>query len=132
MRRLVSLSSTTSTFSPRNSPGCTDGGTCPSGMPKLALKKKVLPFPASLLICIPLQAYYACVSFVDAQVGRVLDALERLGLAENTVVVFWSEGDTRHSFKVFKPVTSVVEDDLPPWWMKNAIAVSEDFEPGCC
>lgn len=49
-----------------------------------------------------------------------------------TVVVFWSEGDTRHSFKVFKPVTAVVEDDLPPWWMKNAIAVSEDFEPGCC
>lgn len=38
-----------------------------------------------------LQAYYACVSFVDAQVGRMLDALERLGLAENTIVVFWSD-----------------------------------------
>ncbi|MBI4600675.1 MAG: sulfatase [Planctomycetes bacterium] len=37
------------------------------------------------------RAYYACVSFVDAQVGRVLDALERLGLAERTVVVFWSD-----------------------------------------
>ncbi|MDG2125525.1 MAG: sulfatase [Verrucomicrobiales bacterium] len=38
-----------------------------------------------------LQAYYACVSFVDAQVGRMLDALERLGLANKTTVVFWSD-----------------------------------------
>jgi len=38
-----------------------------------------------------LQAYYACVSFVDAQVGRLLAALDRLKLAENTIVVFWSD-----------------------------------------
>ena len=31
--------------------------------------------------------YYACVSYVDAQIGKVLDALEDLGLADNTVVV---------------------------------------------
>ena len=37
------------------------------------------------------QAYYANVSFVDAQVGRLLDALEELGLAENTIVAFWSD-----------------------------------------
>jgi uncharacterized sulfatase len=37
------------------------------------------------------QAYYACVSFIDAQVGRILDALDSLGLAESTVVVFWSD-----------------------------------------
>ncbi|MDA0349502.1 MAG: sulfatase [Verrucomicrobia bacterium] len=37
------------------------------------------------------QAYYASVSFVDAQVGRLLDALEDLGLAENTVIAFWSD-----------------------------------------
>ncbi|MCP4885652.1 MAG: sulfatase [Planctomycetaceae bacterium] len=37
------------------------------------------------------QAYYACVSFIDAQVGRLLDALERLDLAEQTIVVFWSD-----------------------------------------
>ena len=38
-----------------------------------------------------LQAYYASVSFVDAQIGRVLDALDRLGLAQNTIVVLWSD-----------------------------------------
>lgn len=38
-----------------------------------------------------LQAYYACVSFVDAQIGRLLAALERLELAERTIVVFWSD-----------------------------------------
>ena len=37
------------------------------------------------------QAYYACVSFIDAQVGRILDALDRLGLRDDTIVVFWSD-----------------------------------------
>lgn len=37
------------------------------------------------------QAYYACVSFIDAQVGRLLDELDRSGLADNTIVVFWSD-----------------------------------------
>lgn len=36
-------------------------------------------------------AYYASVSFVDAQVGRLLAALDELGLAGNTIVVFWSD-----------------------------------------
>jgi len=35
--------------------------------------------------------YYACVSYVDAQIGRVLDELERLGLDDNTVVVLWGD-----------------------------------------
>ena len=38
-----------------------------------------------------LQAYYATVSFVDAQVGRIMESVERLGLSENTIVVFWSD-----------------------------------------
>lgn len=37
------------------------------------------------------QAYYASVSFMDAQVGRVVDALDRLGLAESTIIVFTSD-----------------------------------------
>lgn len=38
-----------------------------------------------------LSAYYASVAFMDAQVGRVLAALEDLGLRENTIVVFTSD-----------------------------------------
>jgi arylsulfatase A-like enzyme len=38
-----------------------------------------------------IQAYYASISFMDAQVGRVVDALERLGLADNTIIVFTSD-----------------------------------------
>lgn len=31
--------------------------------------------------------YYACVSYIDAQIGRLLDSLQKLGLTENTIVV---------------------------------------------
>ncbi|MCI4670675.1 MAG: alginate lyase family protein [Bacteroidia bacterium] len=37
------------------------------------------------------RAYYACVSYVDAQLGRVLDALEKNGLRENTIVLLWGD-----------------------------------------
>jgi len=49
-----------------------------------------------------------------------------------TVVAFWTARDTRHHFKVFKPVAEVVEDDLPPSWMKNALIVVEGFGCECC
>ncbi len=37
------------------------------------------------------RAYLACISYVDSQVGRVLDALDASGLADRTVVVLWSD-----------------------------------------
>lgn len=37
------------------------------------------------------QAYYASISFMDSQVGHVVDALDRLGLADNTIIVFTSD-----------------------------------------
>ncbi len=36
-------------------------------------------------------AYYAAISFVDAQIGRLIDAVDSLGLAKNTIIVFWSD-----------------------------------------
>ncbi len=36
-------------------------------------------------------AYFACVSFIDAQVGKLLAALENSGTRENTIVVFFSD-----------------------------------------
>ena len=37
------------------------------------------------------QAYLACLAFVDEQVGKVLDALEASAHASNTIVVLWSD-----------------------------------------
>ena len=48
-----------------------------------------------------------------------------------TVIAFWSD-ERRHHFKVFKPVAEVTANDLPPWWMKRALAVSDDFVCECC
>ena len=50
---------------------------------------------------VSLQGYYASTSFMDQQVGRVLDTIERLGVADRTVVVFfgdhgWHLGEHTH------------------------------------
>ncbi len=39
----------------------------------------------------PVQAYLACIAFVDHQVGKLLDALEQSPYANNTIVVLWSD-----------------------------------------
>ena len=49
-----------------------------------------------------------------------------------TVVAFWTEGDTRHHFKVFKRVAEVVPDDLPPTWLKDALIAVEGEGLECC
>ena len=47
-----------------------------------------------------------------------------------THVVFWT-ATGRHHFKIFKPLTQVTEDDLPPAFMKNALVALEGFECDC-
>lgn len=42
------------------------------------------------------RAYYACVSYADAQVGYLLDQLDKLGLRENTIIVLWGD----HGYKL--------------------------------
>lgn len=42
------------------------------------------------------RAYYACVSYADAQVGKLLQQLDELGLRENTIVVLWGD----HGYKL--------------------------------
>ncbi|MDB4767007.1 sulfatase-like hydrolase/transferase, partial [bacterium] len=45
-------------------------------------------------------AYLACVSFVDAEIGKVVDALEASGHADDTVIVLWSAATSVLSYSV--------------------------------
>ena len=38
-----------------------------------------------------IRGYHACVSFTDAQIGRILDELDRLDLTKNTIVILWGD-----------------------------------------
>jgi len=48
-----------------------------------------------------------------------------------TVVTFWI-ADRCYRFKVFKSLAEVAPDDVPYAWLKEALAVCEDFDCGCC
>ncbi len=48
------------------------------------------PLPDSTALNL-IHGYYACISYVDAQIGKVLNALEEYGLAQNTIVVLWGD-----------------------------------------
>ena len=67
-------------------------------VPPVALKINDLPMMPSTDWAIEsgewpkiIQAYLACLSFVDYQIGRVIDALETSLFADNTIIVFWSD-----------------------------------------
>ena len=49
-----------------------------------------------------------------------------------TSVSFWTTAKERHHFAVYKPVTDVDEEDLPPAWMKESLALSEGVSCSCC
>lgn len=66
-----------------------------STLPEPAVKlltrfKEQVHLSDSLARCV-IQAYYAAISYMDAQAGRVLDALDSLGLRNNTIIVFTSD-----------------------------------------
>ena len=50
----------------------------------------------------------------------------------DTVVAFWTADGTRHHFRIFKPVEETVGDDVPPAWLKDALADAAGIECECC
>lgn len=38
-----------------------------------------------------IHGYYACVAYIDAQIGKILDQLKQQGLAKNTIIVLWGD-----------------------------------------
>jgi len=38
-----------------------------------------------------IHGYYACVSFVDAQIGRLINELEKLNIRDNTIIILWGD-----------------------------------------
>lgn len=61
-----------------------------------------------------IQAYLACITYVDAQIGRLLDALEASAYHDNTVIVLWSdhgyhfgEKNQMHKFTLWERATRV-------------------------
>ncbi len=49
-----------------------------------------------------------------------------------TLVAFWSGDGARRHFRAFKRADEIGEDDLPPAWMKDALAADEGIECYCC
>jgi len=50
----------------------------------------------------------------------------------HTVVAFWTAERKHYHFKVFKPLEQVAEDDVPPAWYRDALAVTPGIDCGCC
>jgi hypothetical protein len=49
-----------------------------------------------------------------------------------TAVSFWTADEMRHHFTVFKRVEEVAEEDIPPAFMKAALALSDGISCSCC
>jgi arylsulfatase A-like enzyme len=57
------------------------------------------------------QAYLACATYMDAQLGRLLDALEESGQADNTIIILWSDHGWSHGQKQHWRKFSLWEQD---------------------
>ena len=49
-----------------------------------------------------------------------------------THVLFLGSNGSRHHFRIFKPVTGVLPDDLPYAWLKDALVVPDGAGCACC
>ena len=88
--------------------------------------------------------YYASVSFVDAQIGKVIDELDRLGLAQETIVMLWGDhgwhlGDhgmwtkhTNYEQAVRIPLLVIAPGVTSPGTRSAALVETVDVFPTLC
>lgn len=87
-----------------------------------------------------IHGYYACVSYTDAQVGKLLAELDTLDLRKDTVVIIWGDhgwklGDysqwSKHTnFEIDTHVPMIISDpDLPKGVRTNALTEFVDIYP---
>ncbi len=91
-----------------------------------------------------IHGYYAAVSYMDAQLGRVLDELDRLGLAQNTIVVLWGDhgwhlGDhgmwskhTNYEQAAHIPFLVIAPGVTKPGTRSGALVETVDLYPTLC
>ena len=84
----------------------THSASLPEHAPLYALRANPRKLPDTQILEIT-RAYAACISYIDAQVGRILEQLQRLGLTEKTIIVLWSD----HGFHLGEHAT----------WQKNTL-----------
>ncbi len=87
-----------------------------------------------------IHGYYACVSYMDAQVGKVMAELDRLDLRKDTIVIIWgdhgwklgeySEWSKHTNFELDTHVPMIISDpDLPKGIKVNALTEFVDIFP---
>ncbi|MFT5366610.1 MAG: iduronate 2-sulfatase [Candidatus Latescibacterota bacterium] len=90
-----------------------------------------------------IHGYYACVSYVDALVGQLLDELDALGLRENTSIVLWGDhgwklGEhgswCKHSNVELDTRAPLIcsDPDLPKGHVTDALVEFVDIFPSLC
>ena len=83
-------------------------GTTPIGWHQCAempVESLEVPFPKEKVSALRLE-YFATISYVDEQIGRLLDALEDVGVAENTAVLFLGD-QCAHALSSFAKLPAV-------------------------
>ncbi len=91
-----------------------------------------------------IHGYYASISFMDAQVGKIIDELDRLALADNTVIALWGDhgwhlGDhgmwtkhTNYEQATRIPILLVAPGVAKPGSHSSALAETVDIYPTLC
>lgn len=123
----------------------------PKNAPDFAVKRRgeimafkpipiVEPFPDDLTLQL-IHGYYASVSYMDTQVGKLLDGLQEQGFADNTIVVLWGDhgwhlGDhgswTKHSnYEQANRIPLIIKAPgvSPPGTVTRQLAETVDLYP---